>query len=92
MQFRRLTNGRTKASLSAYSIGKRPVVSRSLNCLEVLASSTGAPLAGGMGTFLGADVFNLYRIQQLGTPVASIGGAGVGDGVFLAGIVAVLLA
>jgi uncharacterized membrane protein len=34
--------------------------------------------------------FNLGRIQELGAPIASIGGAG--DGVFLAGIVAVLLA
>jgi uncharacterized membrane protein len=51
-----------------------------------------AYIAGSVGTLLGADIFNLYRIQQLGAPVASIGGAGVGDGVFLAGIVAVLLA
>jgi uncharacterized membrane protein len=36
--------------------------------------------------------FNLGRIQELSAPIASIGGAGVGDGVFLAGIVAVLLA
>jgi uncharacterized membrane protein len=61
----------------------------------VISRQHAAPLAyiaGSVGTLLGADVFNLYRIQQLGAPVASIGGAGVGDGVFLAGIVAVLLA
>jgi uncharacterized membrane protein len=51
-----------------------------------------AYIAGSVGTLLGADILNLYRIQELGAPVASIGGAGVGDGVFLAGIVAVLLA
>jgi len=54
-----------------------------------------APLAyitGSMGCLLGADVLNLYRIQELGAPVASIGGAGVSDGVFLTGIIAVLLA
>lgn len=51
-----------------------------------------AYIAGSVGTLLGADILNLYRIQQLGAPVASIGGAGVGDGVFLAGIVAVLWA
>jgi uncharacterized membrane protein len=54
-----------------------------------------APLAyitGSVGTLLGADVFNLYRIQELGAPVASIGGAGTSDGIFLTGILAVLLA
>jgi uncharacterized membrane protein len=35
---------------------------------------------------------NLDRIPGLGAPVASIGGAGTFDGVFLVGIVAVLLA
>jgi uncharacterized membrane protein len=54
-----------------------------------------APLAyivGSMGCLLGADGFNLYRIRDLGAPVASIGGAGISDGVFLTGIIAVLLA
>jgi uncharacterized membrane protein len=45
-----------------------------------------------MGTLIGADLMNLGRIQGLGAPVASIGGAGTFDGVFLVGIVAVLLA
>ena len=61
----------------------------------VISRQRAAPLAyiaGSVGTLLGADVFNLYRIQELGAPVASIGGAGVADGIFLAGIVAVLLA
>ncbi len=61
----------------------------------LIAHRHAAPLAyiaGSVGTLLGADILNLYRIQQLGAPVASIGGAGVSDGVFLAGIVAVLLA
>jgi uncharacterized membrane protein len=51
-----------------------------------------AYIAGSMGCLLGADVLNLYRIQELGAPIASIGGAGVSDGVFLTGIIAVLLA
>ncbi len=51
-----------------------------------------ACIAGSVGTLLGADILNLYRIEELGAPIASIGGAGVSDGVFLAGIVAVLLA
>jgi uncharacterized membrane protein len=61
----------------------------------IISRQRAAPLAyiaGSVGTLLGADILNLYRIQELATPVASIGGAGVGDGVFLAGIVAVLLA
>jgi uncharacterized membrane protein len=51
-----------------------------------------AYIAGSVGTLLGADIFNLYRIQELGAPVASIGGAGISDGIFLTGILAVLLA
>jgi len=48
--------------------------------------------AGSLGTLLGADVANLHRIRELGAPVVSIGGAGTLDGVFLTGILAVLLA
>jgi uncharacterized membrane protein len=54
-----------------------------------------APLAfvsGTLGTLIGADLLNLGRIADLGAPVASIGGAGTFDGVFLTGIIAVLLA
>ena len=40
----------------------------------------------------GGYLLNLNKIQGLGAPVASIGGAGTFDGVFLVGIVAVLLA
>ena len=61
----------------------------------IISRKNAAPLAyiaGSVGTLLGADILNLGRIQSLGAPVASIGGAGVADGVFLAGIVAVLLA
>ena len=48
--------------------------------------------AWGGGTLIGADLLNLGKIQGLGAPVASIGGAGTFDGIFLTGIVAVLLA
>ena len=60
----------------------------------VLGWNKSAPLAyigGCLGTLIGADLMNLGRIQGLGAPVASIGGAGTFDGVFLVGIVAVLL-
>jgi len=51
-----------------------------------------AYIAGSMGTLIGADLLNLHRIQGLGAPVASIGGAGKFDGIFLTGLIAVLLA
>jgi uncharacterized membrane protein len=51
-----------------------------------------AYVGGVIGTLIGADVANLGKLRELGAPVASIGGAGTFDGVFLTGIVAVLLA
>jgi len=51
-----------------------------------------AYVAGSLGTLIGADLLNLDQIQTLGAPVASIGGAGTFDGIFLTGILAVLLA
>ena len=50
-----------------------------------------AYVAGTLGTLIGADILNLHKISGLGAPVASIGGAGTFDGVFLSGIIAVLL-
>ncbi|MBE0620599.1 MAG: DUF1614 domain-containing protein [Burkholderiales bacterium] len=54
-----------------------------------------APLAyigGTLGVLLGADLFRLRDIRSLGARVASIGGAGTFDGVFITGLLAVLLA
>jgi uncharacterized membrane protein len=51
-----------------------------------------AYIAGSLGTLIGADLMNLSHIRGLGAPVASIGGAGKFDGIFLTGLVAVLLA
>ena len=61
----------------------------------ILSREYAAPLAyigGSMGTLIGADLMNLDKIGSLGAPVASIGGAGTFDGIFLTGILAVLLA
>jgi uncharacterized membrane protein len=61
----------------------------------LLAAEHAAPLAyiaGSMGTLIGADLTNLGQVRGLGAPVASIGGAGTFDGIFLTGILAVLLA
>ena len=51
-----------------------------------------AYIGGSLGTLIGADLLNLGQIQALGAPVASIGGAGRFDGIFVTGILAVLLA
>jgi uncharacterized membrane protein len=51
-----------------------------------------AYVSGTLGALVGADLSNLSGISKLGAPVASIGGAGTFDGVFLTGLVAVLLA
>lgn len=51
-----------------------------------------AYIAGTLGVIIGADLLRLKTIQSIGAPVVSIGGAGTFDGIFLTGIVAVLLA
>ena len=49
-------------------------------------------ICGTLGTLVGADLLNLGKLQGLGAPVASIGGAGTFDGIFSTGIIAVVLA
>ena len=61
----------------------------------VLSRRFAAPIAyigGNLGVLIGADLLNLGRLRSLGAPVASIGGAGTFDGIFLTGVIAVLLA
>ena len=61
----------------------------------ILSREHAAPLAyisGSLGTLIGADLLNLGAIQGLGAPVASIGGAGTFDGIFVTALVAVILA
>lgn len=62
---------------------------------------TGAPLsgvgraafaAGSLGTLIGADVLNLGRLEEIGAPVVSVGGAGTFDGIVLSGVFAALFA
>lgn len=64
--------------------------------LALTISQNEAPLiayiSGTLGTLIGADLLNLKKIPYLRTPVASIGGAGTFDGIFLTGIISVLLA
>lgn len=64
--------------------------------VAVLLGGTQSPslayIAGSLGVLLGADVLRLGDVKKLGTPLASIGGAGTFDGIFISGLVAVLLA
>jgi len=62
---------------------------------SLLDAQNRAPLAyiaGTLGVLIGADLMRLNDIRKMGTPVASIGGAGSFDGVFITGLIAVLLA
>jgi uncharacterized membrane protein len=70
-----------------------PIVSAGVAML--LSRYYAAPVAyisGCMGTLIGADLMNLGALAESGASVASIGGAGTFDGVFLTGMLAVLLA
>ena len=51
-----------------------------------------AYVGGSLGTLIGADLLNLGHMQNLGASVASIGGAGTFDGIFVTGILAVIIA
>jgi len=61
----------------------------------IVSAREAAPLAyigGSLGALIGADLTNLSRVEGLGAKVASIGGAGAFDGIFLTGVIAVLIA
>lgn len=51
-----------------------------------------AYISGVMGTIIGADLLRLPHIRRMGATFMSIGGAGVFDGIYLVGLVSVLLA
>jgi uncharacterized membrane protein len=70
-----------------------PVVACAVSCIVAWRNAAAvAYVSGSLGTLIGADLMNLGAIRELGTPVASIGGAGTFDGIFVTGIGAVLLA
>ncbi|MDP2154757.1 MAG: DUF1614 domain-containing protein, partial [Sulfuricella sp.] len=57
----------------------------------IIDPQNSAPLAyisGTLGVLIGADISRINDIRKMGTPFASIGGAGTFDGIFLSGIVA----
>ncbi len=70
-----------------------PIAACAISCLLAWSRAPAvAYVSGSLGTLIGADLMNLGNIQGLGTPVASIGGAGTFDGIFVTGIFAVVLA
>ena len=70
-----------------------PVISASV---AILIAGDYAPqvayISGVTGTLIGADLMRLHQIQRLKSSFLSIGGAGVFDGIYLVGLVSVLLA
>lgn len=60
--------------------------------LQPDASAPLAYICGTLGVLIGADLLRLDDIRRMGAPMASIGGAGTYDGIFITGIVAALLA
>ncbi len=70
-----------------------PLAACAISCLLAWSQAPAvAYVSGSLGTLIGADLMNLGTIGELGTPVASIGGAGTFDGIFVTGIFAVVLA
>lgn len=70
-----------------------PIISAILALLFVgreLAPAV-AYISGVLGVLIGADLLNIRAIQKFGRGVMSIGGAGVFDGIYLVGIIAVLI-
>jgi uncharacterized membrane protein len=59
---------------------------------RVSAEEPQTPPPVWVGLLIGADLLRLKDVRQLGAPIASIGGAGTFDGIFMTGIVAALLA
>jgi uncharacterized membrane protein len=51
-----------------------------------------AYISGVMGTLIGADLLRINQLKSMEAPFLSIGGAGIFDGIYLVGLVSVLLA
>lgn len=88
---------RTTRALPGVGLGAPMLLAPLMAALVSIAldPSNAAPLAfisGTLGVLIGADLLHLRDIQRLGAPFASIGGAGSFDGIFISGLVAVLLA
>lgn len=70
-----------------------PIIAASVAILLPGDPSTAiAYVSGVIGVLLGGDIFNLSQLSNYESRFLSIGGAGTFDGIFLTGIMAVLLA
>lgn len=83
--------------LPGVGIGMPPLVAPLAAAMIAIAlgGAHGPALAyvgGTLGVLIGADLLRLGDIRTIGTPFAAIGGAGTFDGIFITGIIAVLLA
>lgn len=62
----------------------------------IFADRANAPavayISGVLGILIGADLLRIHQIKRFGLSFLSIGGAGVFDGIFVVGIISVLLA
>lgn len=88
---------RVSRPISGIGIGMPMLVAPILAALlaTVLDPAQRAPLAyigGTLGVLIGTDILRLNDIRRLGARAAAIGGAGALDGVFITGLIAVLLA
>lgn len=83
-------------SATATALVLRPPGADSAGAAGAVGVVAAAPLlayvAGTLGTLIGADLTHLGWTRQMAAPVVSIGGAGTFDGVFVSGVLAVLLA
>ncbi|HZT05842.1 MAG TPA: DUF1614 domain-containing protein [Chloroflexota bacterium] len=63
--------------------------------LAMIAAPSVAPpvayISGTLGTLIGADLLHLRDLERFDVRLLSIGGAGVHDGIFYAGLIAALL-
>ncbi len=48
-------------------------------------------ISGTFGTLIGADLMNLGKLKEIRAPIVSIGGAGTFDGIFLTGILVLII-
>lgn len=72
-----------------------PALTAAAAALLIGSHSDAAALAyigGTLGALIGADLSNLRSVRRMETRFVSIGGGGTFDGIFLSGILAVLLA
>jgi uncharacterized membrane protein len=71
-----------------------PPLAAALSAMVFARTNPGvaAYISGTVGTLIGADLMHLDDMRHTGPGVLSIGGAGVYDGIFLAGLIAAFLA